>query len=115
MLILGFNVQMEFPRGEIMARDERSDTAPIPSDQSHPRRKKLAKKEARAMLDIEEAKASLAKAQSKRAKAQARVEACATHLYTLEAKLTMERTPSPEANVEVPASGFSHQQNQPEP
>jgi len=97
-----------------MVKDSPTKSTPAPKDQQ----KKMAKKEARAMLAIEEVKASLEKAQGKLAKAQARVDARAAHLRTLEAKLTdliTERAASPASAVDAPDSGFDHQLGQPEP
>jgi hypothetical protein len=97
-----------------MVKDSPAKSPPAPKDQQ----KKMAKKEARAMLAIEEMKASLEKAQGKLAKAQARVDARAAHLRTLEAKLTdliTERAALPASAVDAPDSGFDHQLGQPEP
>jgi hypothetical protein len=97
-----------------MVKDSPAKSPPAPKDQQ----KKLAKKEARAMLAIEEVKASLEKAQGKLAKAQARVDARSAHLRTLEAKLTdliTERAASPASAVDAPDSSFDHQLGQPEP
>src|SRR5260370_3788435 len=97
-----------------MVKDSPTKSPPAPKD----RQKKMAKKEARAMLAIEEVKAWLEKAQGKPAKAQARVDARAAHLRTLEAKLTdliTERAASPASAVDTPDRGFDHQLGQPEP
>ncbi len=100
------------------------------------KRKKQAKKEAKLMLEIEEAKVSIQKAEKKLAKAQARLEARNTHLRTLEAELTEFRTsheeteakpqpadseqetlqhvPADDDTTIVPEAGFDHQNGQPE-
>ena len=99
-------------------------------------RKKQAKKEAKMMLEIEEAKVSIQKAEKKLAKAQARLEARNTNLHTLEAELNEFRASHEETEVEaqpgsseqetvqhvsadgdatiVPDAGFDHQNGQPE-
>jgi hypothetical protein len=94
-----------------MAKDSPGKSTTAPRDQP----KKMAKKEAKAMLVIEQVKASLEKAQGKLAKAQARVEARSTRLHALEAKLAEVRSTSPSTPVEAPDSGFDHQQGQPDP
>jgi chromosome segregation ATPase len=77
-------------------------------------RKKQAKKEAKMMLEIEEAKSSIQKAEKSLAKAQARLEASNTHLRTLEAELSEFRTPHEQVEVSAPDTGFDHQNGQPE-
>lgn len=100
------------------------------------KRKKQAKKEAKMMLEIEEAKVSIQKAEKKLAKDQARLEARNTHLHTLEAELTEFRASHEESQIDaqpneseqetaqlvpadkeatiVPEAGLDHQNGQPE-
>ena len=99
-----------------MAKNSRSKPDPAQKDQANDQQKKQAKKEAKAMLAIEQVKSSLERARNKLAKAQARVEARAKHLHTLETKLTAARSTSPAAPVpaetQAPDSGFDHQGEQ---
>jgi hypothetical protein len=74
--------------------------------------KKQAKREAKAMLAVEQARADLEKAEKKMAKAHLRVEASATHLRNLEAALNALRGSPVEASA--PDSGYDWQQGQPE-
>ncbi len=100
------------------------------------KRKKQAKKEAKMMLEIEEAKVSIQKAEKKIAKAQATLEARNSYLRNLEAELTEFRASQQEAGSNaqpgdsqqetaqdmpvdedatiVPDAGFDHQSGQPE-
>jgi hypothetical protein len=78
-------------------------------------RKQQAKREAKMMLEIEQAKVSIEKAAKKLAKAQARLEARNAHLRTLEADLSEFRTTHEETEVNAPDTGFDHQTGQPEP
>ncbi len=65
------------------------------------RRKKQARREAKLMLEIEEADKDLKKAQKKQSKAQARLEARSTSLHTLEAKLAELRASGLEPAIEA--------------
>ncbi len=58
------------------------------------RQKKQARREAKLMLEIEEANKDLKKARKKQSKAQAQLEVRSTSLHTLEAKLAELRAPS---------------------
>ena len=78
------------------------------------KRKKEAKREAKMMLEIEETKGDIEKAEKKLAKAQARLEARHTHLRTLEADLSEFRTSHEESEVSAPDAGFDHQTGEPE-
>lgn len=91
-----------------------NSTEPIAEVNDQKKRKKQAKKEAKLMLEIEEAKSSIQKAEKKLAKEQARLEACNTHLRTLEAELSEFRAPHDESEVSAPDTGFDHQSGQPE-
>ena len=79
------------------------------------KRKKEAKREAKIMLEIEETKVDIEKAEKKLAKAQARLEARHTHLRTVEADLSEFRTSHEETEGSAPDAGFDHQTGQPEP
>jgi len=115
---------------------KKSNTSPEVEDvDEQKKRKKQAKKEAKMMLEIEEAKVSIQKAEKKLAKDQARLEARNTHLRTLEADLTAFRTsheetviqaqpdkseretaqsvPADEEATIVPDTGLDHQNGQP--
>ena len=78
------------------------------------KRQKQAKREAKMMLEIEETKASIDKAEKKLAKAQASLEARNAHLHTLEADLSEFRTSHEETEVVAPDTDFDHQTGQPE-
>jgi hypothetical protein len=77
-------------------------------------RKKQAKREAIMMLEIEQTKVSIEKAEKKLAKAQVRLEARNAHLRTLEADLSESLTSHKEIEVSAPDAGFDHQSGQPE-
>ena len=77
-------------------------------------RKKQAKREAKAMLAVEEGKAAVQTAEKKLAKAQARLEARTARLHTLEAHLAELHTSREELEVSAPDIGFDHQAGQPE-
>jgi hypothetical protein len=95
------------------ASNNSSDPAIEVNDQK--KRKKQAKKEANMMLEIEEAKSSIQKAEKKLANAHARLEARNTHLRTLEAALSEFRASHEQTEVSAPDTGFDHQAGQPEP
>src|SRR5215467_12888860 len=65
-----------------------NSSKPVAEMTDQKKRKKEAKKEARMMLEIEETKSSIQKAEKRLAKAQARLEARTTQLHTLEAELS---------------------------
>src|SRR5260370_21977760 len=77
-------------------------------------RKQQAKREAKMMLEIEQAKVSIEKAEKKLAKTQSNLEARNAHLRTLEADLSEFRTTHEETEVNAPGAGFDHQTGQPE-
>ena|SRR5947209_18168563 len=91
-----------------------NSSEPVVEENDQKNRKKQAKKEAKLMLEIEEAKSSIQKAEKILAKAQARLEASNTHLRTLEAELSEFRAPHLETEVSAPDTGFDHQNGQPE-
>lgn len=91
-----------------------NSSSPVAIDEGQKKRKKQAKREAKAMLEIEKAKRAVQKAEKKVAKAQARVEARTAHLRSLEEKLSEIRTPQEETEVSAPDTGFDHQAGQPE-
>jgi len=98
-----------------MAKKASNNTSePVAEVSDQKKRKKQAKKEAKMMLVIEQAKSSIQKAEKKLAKAQARLEASNTHLRTLEAELSEFRAPHEETEVSAPDTGFDHQNGQPE-
>jgi hypothetical protein len=98
-----------------MAKKASANSAsPADTNNEQKKRKKQAKREAKLMLEIEEAKGSVQKAEKKVAKAQTRLEAQNAHLRTLEGKLTGIRTPQEETEVSAPDAGFDHQGGQPE-
>jgi chromosome segregation ATPase len=93
-----------------------SDNTPsaVPTDEIQKQRKKQAKREAKAMLAVEEGKADVQKAEKKLAKAQAQLEARTARLHTLEAELAELRASHEELEVSVPDAGFGDQTGQPE-
>ena len=91
-----------------------NSSSPVATDNEQKMRKKQAKREAKLMLEIEEAKGSVQKAEKKVAKAQTLLEARNAHLRTLEGDLNDMRTPSEETEVSAPDAGFDHQGGQPE-
>lgn len=91
-----------------------NSSKPVAEMNDQMKRKKQAKKEAKLMLDVEEAKLSIQQAEKRLAKAQARLEACNTHLRTLEAELTEFRASHDETEVNSPDTGFDHQNGQPD-
>jgi hypothetical protein len=78
-------------------------------------RKKQAKQEAKMMLEIEETKVSIEKAEKKLAKAQARLEARNVHLRTLEADLSGFRSSNEETEVSAQHSDSEQPTEQPTP
>ena len=89
-------------------------STPVAEVNEQKKRKQQAKQEAKMMLEVEEAKSSIQKAEKKLAKAQAKLEARNTHLRTLEADLSEFRTSHEETEVSAPDPGFDHQNGQPE-
>ena len=92
-----------------MAKKSNTTSTPVAEVVEQKKRKKQAKKEARMMLEIEEAKVSIQKAEKKLAKDQAILEARNTHLRNLEADLTEFRS-SPEKNEDNAQPGDSEQE-----
>lgn len=98
-----------------MAKKASDNTSsPVSTDEIQKQRKKQAKREAKAMLAVEEGKAAVQKAEKKLAKAQARLEARTARLNTLEAHLAELRISHEELEVSAPDVGFDHQTGQPE-
>lgn len=91
-----------------------NSSSSVATDNEQKMRKKQAKREAKLMLEIEEAKGNVQKAEKKVAKAQTELEARNAHLRTLEGNLNHMRTPSEETEVSAPDVGFDHQSGQPE-
>ncbi|HWZ18962.1 MAG TPA: hypothetical protein VNW73_09220 [Ktedonobacteraceae bacterium] len=99
-----------------MAKKANTTTTPSNAEVNEQKdRKKQAKREAKMMLEIEEAKSSIEKAEKRLAKAQVRLEASNTHLRTLEAELSEFRALHEGTEVSAPDTGFDHQNGQPEP
>src|SRR5437763_10800079 len=97
-----------------MAKKASTTSAPVAEVNEQKKRKQQAKREAKMMLEIEETKVSIKKAEKKLAKAQARLEACNAHLRTLEVDLSVFRISHKENEVSAPDPGFDHQTGQPE-
>ncbi len=98
-----------------MAKKVSNDpTSAVPTDEIQKKRKKQAKREAKAMLAVEEGKEAVQKAEKKLAKAQAQLDARTARLHALEAHLAELRTSHEELEVSAPDIGFDHQTGQPE-
>ncbi len=98
-----------------MAKKASNDpSSPVSTDEIQKQRKKQAKREAKAMLAVEEGKAAVQKAEKKLAKAQARLDARTARLHTFEEHLAELRTSHEELEVSAPDIGFDHQAGQPE-
>jgi len=93
-----------------------SDKPAAPAEEALKLQKKQARREAKLMLEIEEAKKQLKNAQKKQSKAQALVEARSTYAQSLEARLTELRAQSLEPEIETPpqSAEIEHQQEQSE-
>ena len=66
------------------------------------------------MLKLEQARSDEQKAEQKVAKAQARLEACRTHVRNLEASLAHARSSQQLSHLDVPDGGSGQQQSQPD-
>src|SRR6266576_4458978 len=97
-----------------MAKKASTTSAPVAEVNEQKKRKQQAKREAKMMLEIEETKVSIEKAEKKLAQAQTRLEARNAHLRTLEADLSEFRTSHEETEVSAPDADFDHQAGQPE-
>ena len=93
-----------------------SDKPSAPAEEALKLQKKQARREAKLMLEIEEAKKQLKNAQKKQSKAQALVETRSTNVQSLEARLTELRTATPEPEIETPPQSIEieHQHEQSE-
>ena len=93
-----------------------SDKPSAPAEEALKRQKKQARREAKLMLEIEEAKKQLKNAQKKQLKAQQLVETRSTYVQSLEARLTELRAQSLEPEIETPpqSAEIEHQQELPE-
>ena len=98
-----------------MTKKTNNTSAPVAEANEQKKRKKQAKQEARMMLEIEEAKVRIQKAEKKLARAHVTLEARNTHLRTLETDLSDFRTSLEETEASAPGAGFDHQTEQPEP
>ena len=94
-----------------------SDTPSAPAEEALKRQKKQARREAKLMLEIEEANKDLKKAQKKQSKAQARLEEQSAYVHTLETRLEELRAPSLEPAIEMPqdSAELERQQEPSEP
>ena len=93
----------------------RVDKPSVSDEEALKRQKKQARREAKLMLAIEEAKKELKKAQKKQSKAQARLEKRSTTLHTLEARLEELHAQSPQAATGAePTSLLSEETRLPE-
>ena len=94
-----------------------SDTTSASAEEALKRQKKQARREAKLMLEIEEANKDLKKAQKKQSKAQARLEERSTYVHTLETRLEELRAPSLEPAIEMPpdSAELERQQEPSEP
>jgi len=98
-----------------MAKKASDDSSSaVSTGETKKQQKKQAKREAKAMLAVEEGKASVQKAEKKLAKAQARLDARTASLQNLEAHLAELRASHEELEVSAPDIGFDHQTGQPE-
>ena len=79
-----------------------SDKSSASAEEALSRQKKQARREAKLMLEIEEANKDLKKAQKKQSKAQARLEERSAYVHTLETRLEELRAPSLEPAIEMP-------------
>ena len=90
----------------------RNSTSTDQANGTQKQRKKQAKREARAMLAVEQAKASVEKAQRKLAKAQQRLESRNARLHTLENNLSEMRSSSHVSDDNVLQYGMNGQSEQ---
>ena len=84
-----------------MAKVLSSDKKKSEQEDQQKTRKKQAKKEAKLMLQVEQAKKDVHKAEQKATKAQTTLQEQQTHLQKLEEELTQLRNPGQEANKEA--------------
>jgi hypothetical protein len=92
-----------------------SDEPSVSTEKVLKRHKKQARREAKLLIEIEEAKKDLKKAQKKQSKAQARLEERSTTPHTLEARLEELRAQNPKAATGAePASLPSEETRLPE-
>jgi hypothetical protein len=89
-----------------------ANTPDASAEQALKRRKKQARREAKLMLEIEEAQKDLKQAQKQQSKAQARMEARSNSLQTLEARLAELRAQSLEPEIGTPPQSAELEQQQ---
>ena len=89
-----------------------TDKPSTAAEEALKRQKKQARREAKLMLDIEEAKKDLKKAQKKQSKAQARLEERSTSLHTLEARLAELRAPGMQSAIDATSQSVTDEQQQ---
>ena len=94
-----------------------SDKPSASAEEALKRQKKQARREAKLMLEIEEANKDLKKAQKKQSKAQARLEERSAYVHTLETRLEELRAPSLEPAIVMPpdSAELERQQEPSEP
>src|ERR1700752_2761397 len=89
-----------------------NQTSTDQADGTTKQRKKQARREAKAMLAVEQARASVEKARRKFTKVQQRLEARLAHLHTLENKLSELRSSSHASDENIPQHGLNGQSGQ---
>ena len=89
-----------------------SDTPSASAEETLSRQKKQARREAKLMLEIEEAHKDLKKAQKKQSKAQARLEMRSAYVHTLETRLEELRAPSLKPAIEMPQDSAEPERQQ---
>ncbi|HLQ27709.1 MAG TPA: hypothetical protein VK140_00560 [Ktedonobacteraceae bacterium] len=97
-----------------MAKTMSREATSSSSNGSKKERKKQARREAKTMLRLAQAKKDEQKAGKKVAKAQAQLEACRTQIHNIEGKLEEMRNAGHQSEVEAPDTGFDWQGGQPE-
>jgi hypothetical protein len=89
-----------------------SDKPSASAEEALKRQKKQARREAKLMLEIEEANKDLKRAQKKQSKAQARLEERSAYVHTLETRLEELRVPSLEPAIEMPPNSAELERQQ---
>jgi hypothetical protein len=97
-----------------MAKTVTIEPEVLQKDETKQQRKKQARKEARTMLKIEQAKKDLKKAQKKVTRAQSNVDESQAHLHNLEEKLQQIRSPQEAEAPTPPTSSDELPELQPE-
>ena len=89
-----------------------SDKPSTSAEEALKQQKKQARREAKLMLEIEEANKDLKKAQKKQSKAQARLEERSAYAHMLETRLEELRAPSLEPAIEMPQNSAELERQQ---